>query len=282
MSSGPVRIGVVATGSRFDPAAFARVQALAADRYGECAALVVHPNSCRIDGHFAGTDAERADAFVETANDPAIDAVWIARGGYGAGRLIENVLPRLDDVARRKAYLGYSDAGALLGALYASGFQGCAHGPVVQDVVREGGEAAALRALAWLVDRDPSTLEPHVDGAVPTAAFNLTTLSTLVGTPWRPDLSGHLLMLEEVSEHLYRIDRLFFHVTSDPGLRRLAGLRLGACTDIPPNDPAFGRDEVQIARDWCDRAGVPYLGRALIGHHADNRIVPFGRPAAPA
>ena len=167
--------------------------------------------------------------------------------------------------------------GALLGALYASGFQDCAHGPVVQDVVREGGEAAALRALAWLVDRDPSTLEPHVHGAVPTAAFNLTTLSTLVGTPWRPDLSGHVLMLEEVSEHLYRIDRLFFHVTSDSGLRRVAGLRLGACTDIPPNDPPFGRDEVQIARDWCDRAGIPYLGRALIGHHVDNRIVPFGR-----
>jgi muramoyltetrapeptide carboxypeptidase len=272
-----VRIGVVAAGSRFPRETAERVVALAADRYGDRVELVVHPNSFQVDGHFAGTDAERAEAFVQTANDPTLDAVWFARGGYGAGRLIEGVLSRLESAAKRKTYLGYSDAGALLGALYAAGFSCCAHGPMLQDIVRPGGEAAVLRALAWLVDRDPSALEPELDVETPQAAFNLTILGTLIGTPWQPDLTGHVLLLEEVSEHLYRIDRAFFHLTSNAGVRRVAGIRLGRCSDIPENDPAFGCDEAAIAMDWCARSGVPWLGRADIGHDVGNKVVPFGR-----
>jgi muramoyltetrapeptide carboxypeptidase len=83
-------------------------------------------------------------------------------------------------------------------------------------------------------------------------------------------------LLEEVSEHLYAIDRDFFQLTSHPAMRRLAGVRLGRCSAIPPNIPEFGQSEDEIARAWCERAGLAYLGRADIGHDADNRIVPFG------
>ena len=108
-------------------------------------------------------------------------------------------------------------------------------------------------------------------------AFNLTVLSLLLGTPLEPDLSGHVLLVEEVSEHLYRIDRSLFHVTRNPVVAGLAGLRLGRCSDIPPNDPDFGADEVEIARYWCAGAGLEWLGRADIGHDANNKVVPFGR-----
>jgi muramoyltetrapeptide carboxypeptidase len=276
MGAARVRIGIVATGSRFVPETADRVRALAAERYGERVELLVHSHSGLSDGHFAGTDAERLQAFLETANDPTIDAVWFARGGYGAGRLVEAALPQLTEVARAKRYLGFSDAGALLGALYAAGFTGCAHGPLANDILREGGEAAVLRALSWLADRDPSALDPSIDGAHPTAAFNLTILSTLIGTPWQPDLSGHVLMLEEVSEHMYRIDRLLMHVTSNADIRRVAGLRLGRCTLVPENDPPFGHEEEAVARFWCERSGIPWLGRADIGHDAQNRVVPYG------
>ena len=109
------------------------------------------------------------------------------------------------------------------------------------------------------------------------AAFNLTILSQLLGTALQPDLDGHVLMLEEVSEHMYRIDRALCHVTGNPGIRRVAGLRLGRCSAIPPNDPDFGLDEEAVARFWCGRSGIPWLGRADIGHDVDNRVVPFGR-----
>ncbi len=219
----------------------------------------------------------RAEAFVEIANDPDFDALWFARGGYGACRIAEEVLSRLNPAAGKKAYLGYSDAGALLAALYGRGFGQVAHGPVAQDVIREGGAAAAARALGWMVERAPASLEPSVDGGAPTSAFNISILSSLIGTPLQPDLSGHVLMLEEVSEYMYRIDRSLFHITSNPAIRRVAGIRLGRCSLVPDNDPPFVRSEEDVVRDWCGRSGIPYLGRADIGHDADNKVVPFGR-----
>jgi muramoyltetrapeptide carboxypeptidase len=100
-------------------------------------------------------------------------------------------------------------------------------------------------------------------------------LSSLLGTAIEPDLAGLELLLEEVSEHHYRIDRLMFHLTGSASLRSIAGLRLGRVSDIPDNDPSFGSDEEAIVRDWCDRAGIAYRGRADIGHDCANRVVPF-------
>lgn len=268
---------MVATGSRFLPEMAQAVEALARARYGAAGPeLRFHPQCFLAHGHFAGPDQARADAFVDYANDPDLDAVWIARGGYGAGRLTELVLPRLTPAARAKAYLGYSDAAALLAPLYGAGFTRVAHGPMAADIVRPDGETAVLRALGWLVEADPAALEPSVGDGPPTAAFNLAILSSLIGTPTMPDLAGHVLMLEEVSEHLYRIDRFLMHITSNPAIRRVAGLRLGRCSLIPENDPAFGQDEEAIARHWCQRSGIAWLGRADIGHDADNKVVPFG------
>jgi muramoyltetrapeptide carboxypeptidase len=274
--SSKVRIGIVAPSSRLAPAMAARVRLLAAERFPS-AALHFHPQCYLSAGHFAGDDAARAAAFIEIANDPSFDALWFARGGYGSCRIAASILPRLGAAARHKTYLGYSDAGALLAGLYAAGFGGLAHGPMPADINRPGGEAAVARALAYLVDRAADTVEGSIVRGVPAVAFNLMTFSQLIGTPLQPDLAGHVLMLEEVSEQMYRIDRSFFHVTGNPAIRRVAGIRLGRCSAIPPNDPDFVQDEVDVAQHWCAVSGVPYLGRADIGHDIDNKIVPFGR-----
>jgi muramoyltetrapeptide carboxypeptidase len=147
---------------------------------------------------------------------------------------------------------------------------------MAQDVLRDGGEAAIARALAWLVDRDPAALEPSLTPGLKAAAFNITILGSIIGTPLQPDLAGHVLMLEEVAEAMYRIDRSLFHITSNPEIRRVAGLRLGRCSAIPDNDPDFGQTEEQVARYWCERSGIPWLGRADIGHDAANKVTPFG------
>ena len=101
-------------------------------------------------------------------------------------------------------------------------------------------------------------------------------LSNLLGTPLAPDLTGRVLMIEEVDEPLYAIDRSFFHVTQSPAVQRCAGIMLGRCAPITPNTPDFGIDEVAIAERWCAQAGIAYLGRVDIGHDADNMVVPFG------
>ncbi|MTJ81292.1 MAG: LD-carboxypeptidase [Telmatospirillum sp.] len=268
-------IGVIAPASRIPPDLPSRITALAARLYpARTPEIRFHPHCFSTDGHFAGSDDERAAAFQEMADDPAIDALWFARGGYGSCRIVDKIT--ISAEARRKIYLGYSDMGSVHALLYRNGVERIAHGPMPADLSRPGGEAAVARSLAFLVEGRPDTLEPTLSPGVPSAAFNMTILSHLIGTPWEPDLTGHVLMLEEVSEYMYRIDRALFHITSAPSIRRIAGLRLGRCSDIPANDPDFGQNETDIARHWCQRAGIPFLGRADIGHDADNRIVPFG------
>ncbi len=277
MSTQRCKIGVVAPASRMSPDVVTRVPALIERLYPErTPEIVFHPQCFASHGHFAGEDEARAQAFLDIANDASFDAVWFARGGYGTCRVVEQVMSRLMQASRRKAYVGYSDAGMLLAALYRAGFTAVAHGPVAQDILRDGGDAAVARALAWMIDRAPEALEPSVDGTKKTAAFNMTVLSHLLGTPLEPNLDGHVLMLEEVGEAIYRIDRSLFHITSNAGIRRVSGIMLGRCSNITPNEPDFGMNEEQIAKYWCRRAGIPWLGRADIGHDIHNKIVPFG------
>lgn len=227
-------------------------------------------------GHFAGSDEARLTALVAAANDPSVDAIWFARGGYGAARIAEAAVAAMNPAARSKAFLGYSDQGNILAALYRDGFDHVAHGPLVADIRRAGGEAAVLRALDWLVSRDPALVCASLQPGERVAAFNLMTLSMLLGTPLEPDLAGHVLLVEEVSEYLYAFDRAMFHVTSVLGPRGLAGLRLGRVSQVPDNDRPFGLTAEEIAQHWCSKNAIPYLGRADIGHDADNKIVPFG------
>ena len=248
-----------------------RVRAIAAADYPEMA-LHFHEQCFVEDGHFAGPDAVRLAALLDCANDPAFDAVWFAKGGYGSNRIASDAVARMEPAAGQKSYLGYSDAGTLLGALYAAQIGFPVHAPMPVDIRREGGDAAVRRSLAWLAG-DDAGLEPSLDGT-PAVAFNLYTLAMLLGTDLMPDLTGHVVMVEEVGEYEYAVDRLFFHLTQQlPGI---AGLRLGDVTAVPENDRPFGTDVEGIARYWCDRAGIEYLGRAMIGHTAANRIVPFG------
>lgn len=269
-----MRIGIVAPSCRLSEAAAAEVEAVAAELGG--IEPVFHPQCFLEEGHFAGTDAQRLAAFVDYANDPGFDAIWFARGGYGAGRIAEEGVAALGPDARGKIYMGYSDAGFLLAALYRAGFARVAHGPMPQDALRDGGGAAIRRALAWMSTGAEDALEPKLDPARPHAAFNLTVLGLLMGTKLEPDLAGHVLILEDVDEHAYRTDRAMFHLTGQAAICRVAGIRLGRFSAVPPNNPDFGATAEQIVRYWCERMSIPFLGEADIGHDAGNKVVPFG------
>lgn len=265
-----MRIAVVAPSCPLKREAADAVQAIVARR-GDCE-LVIDPQCFLTDGHFAGPDQARLLALLDAMADPSIDAVWFARGGYGSNRIAEAVLAELPDAGRDKLYLGYSDAGFLQAGFYKAGIE-VAWGPMVQDVLREDGELAITRALDWIVRREASALEPALDG--PAMAFNLTVLSNLLGTSLEPDFTDVDLLIEDVGEHLYRIDRSMFHVTGSEAVRRVRRLRLGRISDVIENDPAFSVNETAIVEQWCARSGIPFGGRADIGHDAGNRVVPF-------
>lgn len=213
-----------------------RVGALAAAEFPELT-LQFHPQCFVQEGHFAGSDEVRLKALLDCANDPAFDAVWFAKGGYGANRIAARAIEAMSDEAQDKTFLGYSDCGYLLAALYRGRIGHPVHGPMPVDIRRQGGDEAIRRALGWLAG-DAGGLEPSLDE-----------------TP-----SG------DHTQHL----------------RGVAGIRLGRVSDVPENDRPFGCGAQDIARDWCERAGIPFLGTADIGHDAANKIVPFGLARTPA
>ncbi len=264
------RIAICAPGKRLEREHADAVLDIAASMPG--VELDFHKQCFARHGHFAGDDETRLEAFVEIANDPGYDAVWFAHGGYGSNRIAAQAVARMDEAAGAKTFLGYSDTGYILAALYKAGIGKQVHGPMVADVRRDMGDMAVRRSLGWLTG-DHEGLEPEL-GAHPSVAFNLMTLAMLAGTELMPNLSGHVVLVEEVSEHLYAIDRLFFHVSQHLG--GAAGLRLGRISDVPENDRPFGSSEEDIAKYWCGKAGIPYLGFADIGHDSANKIVPFG------
>ena len=106
MHESTTKIGIVAPASRIDGSVAELVSAVAQELYGDRVELFFHSQCFLSSGHFAGGDAVRADAFVEVANDNAYDALWWARGGYGANRIAEPVLPRLNAKRARLGTVG--------------------------------------------------------------------------------------------------------------------------------------------------------------------------------
>ncbi len=270
-----MKIGICAPSTPFTRDDAERVTALAAQDFPG-AELIFDDQCFAVDGHFAGDDALRLSRFVAMANDPGFDAIWFVRGGYGACRIAGDAVAALGRAAQGKIYMGYSDQGNMLAALYKARIGRPVHGPMPADIRRTGGEAAIRNALNYMVNNGNAGLEPNVIAGSSYAAFNLMTLAMMIGTPLLPDLRGHVLMVEEVSEHLYAFDRAMFNVTTHLAEAGLAGLRLGRVSDVPENDRPFGEDADHIARRWCAQNGIEFLGTADIGHDANNKIVPFG------
>jgi muramoyltetrapeptide carboxypeptidase len=270
-----MRIGVVAPARTVSRESSLRVAAFMALTYPDHD-VVFHPQCYLEEGHFAGPDAVRAAAFLEFANDPGFDAIWFARGGYGSNRILEAVMPQLNAAAGRKTYMGFSDMGFLLGALYARRIGRSVHASMASSLGKDDTGESTGWALGWLIDRDRKALEPSLVEGRPAAAFNLSILAAMIGTPWLPDLTDHVLMIEEVEEPLYRIDRMLFTMAHATQLKGIAGVRLGAVTSIVDNGNDFGETIDEMIVRWCREMKVPYLGRAEIGHVELNRVVPFG------
>lgn len=258
-----MRVAVVAPSRTLPKEAAKQVRPLAAEEGVE---LVIDPQCFLSEGHFAGSDVERADAFIRAANNPDFDGVWFARGGYGACRLLDRIIPALGPLARAKTYLGYSDGGYILSALDNEGIGHSVHGSMPGDILRDGGEAAVRRSLAFLAKG-----EAEERGV----ALNITVLASLVATPYMPNLRGRTLIIEDVDEHLYAIDRMLFTAFSSGKLLGAKGLKLGRVSMIPENDIDFGQTAEDIVMAHCEKAGLPFLGHADVGHDAENQVVPW-------
>jgi muramoyltetrapeptide carboxypeptidase len=243
-------------------------------------------------GYMAGTDDERLFDLNQALQDPALDAVWCIRGGYGVTRLLERV--DFEAMARRpKALIGFSDITALLNAVTHTSGVVTFHGPVARTSMppfsRGHFERVLTRAespgrlghlpepAGLLVPQEHrivtlrgGTGEGHLVGG------NLTLVQCLIGTPWFPDLTGAILFIEDVGEHLYRVDRALAHLRAIGALQRLAGIVVGRFTDLhrAGQDGAFGFD--QVLTTYFGPLNIPVAYGFPIGHLEAQWTLPLG------
>jgi muramoyltetrapeptide carboxypeptidase len=243
-------------------------------------------------GYFSGTDEERLADLNAALRDPAIDAVWCLRGGYGVTRILDGV--DFEALSRRpRPVIGYSDITALLAAVGRRSGLVSFHGPTARAAMPSFTRRHFEKVLG--LAEPPGRLEPlptptdvllpqaervvavcggRGDGVL--AGGNLSLIQCLVGTPWFPDLDGALLVLEDVGEDLYRIDRMLAHLRAIGALSRLAGVLVGRFTRCRRHldDGSLGVD--QVLEHYFAPLHIPVMMGLPIGHIDDQWTIPLG------
>jgi len=229
-------------------------------------------------GYLAGEDARRAVELMELVDDPSVDAIVCARGGYGSHR----IMARLDPArvrAAAKPLVGYSDVTTLLlWQRRCAGLVGF-HGPMLER--DEGMDAAGLEKLVALLSVGVASgvlagdvgYGGRAEG--PLVGGNLTTLVASLGTPWEIETEGAILVFEEVGERPYRIDRMLQQLLAAGKLEGVLGLGVGYLVDcepmrLPSPSPREVILEVALALD------VPVVTGLPTGHAAPNLPWPVG------
>jgi muramoyltetrapeptide carboxypeptidase len=246
--------------------------------------------------YLAGSDTQRAEAFQRLYCDGSVKALFAARGGYGAARM----LPFLDAARIRaaapKLVVGMSDVVALFAWLHAEAGLGVLHGPCLAapSFTESPQRAENLDDLrGWLFGPPPQArLEctllhaPAGAGAHGTGAGgsvagrlvggNLAVLASLLGTPWALETQGCLLFLEDVNEQPYRVDRYLTQLRLAGRLDGVAGVVFGHMQRCDSDPPGLLHD---VLRDLFRDAPYPVATGLPAGHGARNRTLPLGRPA---
>lgn len=280
------RLGIVAPSGPISLERFRRGVARLGDAFElTIAPGVTAPRPPDLASYLAATDEQRAAELDAMLADPDVRAIVLARGGYGLTR----ILPLLDPGRLRrdpKPIVGFSDGTALLAWAHAAGVRGI-HGPVIQQLGELPDEDVA-QLIALLTDPSPPGERPwqlaaHGRGVHrgPFVPANLSMASMITGTPWPLPLAGAVVLLEEVGERPYEIDRYLTQLIATGALAPVAAAVVGDLTRChDPSPPAGGVDPADAGlRAVLERlaaAGKPAASGAPIGHGDRNEAVPFG------
>ncbi|GAA1817598.1 LD-carboxypeptidase [Luedemannella flava] len=249
--------------------------------------VAVAPNVYARSGYLAGSDAERLADLMTALGDPEVRGVVCTRGGYGAQRIVDGI----DMAAVRadpKIVVGFSDITALQLALWRGARLASVHGPGAAWLEERTGPDSVAALRHALMDPTPVEISARPDeetsgvrvpGAPVTGPLlggNLCLLTASLGTPDFPDLSGAILLVEDVAEPPYKVDRMLTHLRRAGVLDGVAGVAVGQFTDCADD---WSTTIVDCLLDRLSPLGVPVLGGLPIGHGRDQIAVPFGTPA---
>lgn len=227
-------------------------------------------------GYLAGDDRTRLKDLHAMFRDRKVRAILCARGGYGTQRILANLDYALFK-QNPKILVGYSDITALSLALLRKSGMISIHGPVLRDLLKGGGQNAALLLKIMTTEELPTVTFPRglaihkgkAQGVV--LGGNLSLICHLIGTPFLPSFKGKLLFIEEKGESLYRIDRMLTHLLLSGQIQKCAGLMLGAFEDC--GDPASVMD---LVRERFSSLNMPVVTGLPVGHGEENIPLPIG------
>ena len=265
------RVAVIAPSSGFERDAFEAGLAHIAGRY-----RAEYGNGLfERHRYLAGSDTRRLAELRATLADPGIRALFCARGGYGATRL----LTRLGTTApAAKLLIGFSDTTALHLWLQSHGRMSI-HGPVLTQLGRVA-PATRQRLFDLLESPVPGAAlagsDSYVGGTVegPLLGGNLSVFTRLLGTPFLPSLEGAVLLLEDHGERPYRLDRMWTHLELAGVFARVRGIALG--TFIGCEEPDAPYTSAELLRELAQSTGLPCAAGFPIGHGTLNEPVPLG------
>ncbi|MEB2344037.1 MAG: LD-carboxypeptidase [Deltaproteobacteria bacterium] len=271
-------IGIAAPAAAVDPETLAAGE----ERWRQAGFAVVRRGDLLARHRYlAGDDARRAAELMELVADPRVGAIVCARGGYGTPRILD----RLDAAAvraARKPLVGFSDVTALLlWQRRAAGLVGF-HGPMLDrgGDLRDEELAALVAALGGGGPARPAWKGAAGGGGCAEGRLtggSLTMVVASLGTPWEIDTRGALLLLEDVGERPYRLDRLLAQLRSAGKLARVAGIGLGRFERCDEPDGSVSAWEV--LREVVEELGVPWVAGLPFGHGAPNLPWPVGARA---
>jgi muramoyltetrapeptide carboxypeptidase len=236
-------------------------------------------------GYLAGRDRDRLNDINRALRDPNIEAIWCLRGGYGMMRLLAGI--DYDALSRTpKVILGYSDVTAFHTAVQRKCRLITFHGPTARETLTDFSRDSIERAVFRQGDSCgiASTAREINAGSAEgrLVGGNLSVLSSLCGTPYMPDLAEGILILEDVNEPVYRLDRMLQQLSLSGALNACKAIVFGDCTKCPEDAggaEAGARSLDEVLGEVARSLGVPCLAGIPVGHIAEQWTIPLGAMA---
>jgi muramoyltetrapeptide carboxypeptidase len=239
------------------------------------------------DGPFAGTPQQRANDINQMFSDPNIDAIFCARGGYGANR----VLPLLDyDLiqSKPKIFMGYSDITAFLTSITQKTGLVTFHGPMLSTFKNKlvpYNLDTLVNVLSGKEDIrivEPNELKPTIlksgKAIGPLWGGNMCLLVNRLGTKNQLNTDGVILFIEDVDENLYAFDRMLFHMKEAGMFENIRGLIVGELTEMKDEIIPFGKTTDEIILDVCGDLNIPIVTNFPCGHGNYQATFPISLP----
>ncbi|WP_127130773.1 S66 peptidase family protein [Pseudoflavitalea rhizosphaerae] len=234
------------------------------------------------ENYFSGTDKERLQDLQQMMDDDAVQAILCGRGGYGVGRIIDQI--NFKSFRKKpKWIIGFSDITVLHAHIYSNYKIATLHAPMAAAFNDEGFRNEYVLSLKKAMEGKKAkySCAPHEfnqkgEAVGELVGGNLALLANITGTPSQLKTKGRILFIEDVGEYLYSIDRMLYQLKRSGQLEKLAGLILGGFTDMKDTERPFGKTLDEIIHELVKEYDYPVCFNFPVSHGKENYALKVG------